>query len=272
MIQFIDQLIAAGEYQAASILINKAITQQVNLGGRHITYANALLLNSDWSSLTSIMPQDTNFFLTSGWLNSLRHQRPVNKDNQPIPWLTYPAIDYIDTVIKSDWRIFEWGSGNSTLWWAAKTTSVVAVEDNSEWFNEIKSQMPSNVSLKNITEKSAYVDEILAYEDNSFDVIVIDGSHRNECARAAIPKLKHTGMLIFDNSDGAEYDESMIFLNSNGFFRNDFWGLIPSYLYKNCTSIFYRENSLLKDLPPPSRHVSSVGISCFQAMENTKLA
>lgn len=270
MINVIEQLLLAEEYQAASILINKLIESKSDLAGRHITYANSILLGCDWDRLTSIMPKNTNTLITSGWLNSLKQRRPVNLTNQPIPWLTYPAIDFLDSIVKKDWKVFEWGSGNSTLWWAERVSSVTAIEDDTDWYNEIKAQMPTNVRLLNITGQEEYSNAMSLGESEQFDVIVIDGSFRNECAIKCVERLSNSGIIIFDNSDGNEYDSSMSLLNECGFIRNDYWGLIPSYMYKNCTSIFYKDTSFLKNLPPPSQHVSSVGISCFQAIADER--
>jgi tetratricopeptide (TPR) repeat protein len=48
----------------------------------------------------------------------------------------------------------------------------------------------------------------------------------------------------------------------------DFWGLIPSHIYKNCTSILLKNSGILQSLSGlPSEHRSSVGISCGQATD-----
>ena len=40
-------------------------------------------------------------------------------------------------------------------------------------------------------------------------------------------KVKHDGIIIFDNSDMQSHDEGQIFLEESGFSRLDFWGLVP---------------------------------------------
>jgi len=267
MIKQIDQFLSSGQLKEAAVLIEDALKNGVDLQGRHITYANVLMQCCAWDKIATLMPEDTNTLITSGWIKSLAHGRPLNYKNEPIPWITYPAIDFLDSIVKRNWKTFEWGAGNSTLWWASKVDSVVSIEDNIVWYKEIISKMPSNAFVCNHVDKLEYANSIRSYPDKSFDVIVIDGSHRNDCAKKSINKLKDSGIIVFDNSDSSEYNESMVFLNNNGFFRIDFWGLIPSYMYKNCTSVFCRDSSLFTGAPPPSRHVSSVGISCFQAIE-----
>ena len=57
----------------------------------------------------------------------------TDKLNRPIPWYTYAAIDYLDQLDFSEKRVFEYGSGNSTLYWSQRCKAVVAVEHSEEW-------------------------------------------------------------------------------------------------------------------------------------------
>lgn len=266
----IENFIKQGNFKGAAELIKKLIYTRQDLMGRHVHYAHILLLASDWREITSLLPKDTNHFLTSGWILSVANGRPTNNEGKPIPWYTYPAIDFLDSIKKRNWIIFEWGCGNSTLWWSKNVSQVFSVEDNEMWFNNISQQIPSNVNLNYKNTQDSYVHAIDNHEQNYFDVIVIDGSYRNECSFNCIQFLKESGIVIFDNSDGKDYNEGINFFQTNGFRRLDFWGLIPSYLYKNCTSIFFRDISFIDGIEIPSSHQSSVGISCFQAMDKLK--
>ncbi len=38
---------------------------------------------------------------------------PVNNNAKPLPWFTYPAIEYLNQLDLSSCAIFEWGCGNS---------------------------------------------------------------------------------------------------------------------------------------------------------------
>ncbi len=246
-------------------LIKHGLQTGADFKGLHIDYAHVLLLQADWLGITQLMPGGTNILEASGWLTSLASGRPVNARREPIPWLTYPAIDFLDSVVKSDWLVFEWGAGNSTRWWSKRVHHVYSMESNAEWCDEVKSGLAGNVTLSHRDRGDEYVDFIGSFEDNSFDVIVIDADHRNNCAKAAVPKLKDNGFIVFDNSDSADFDEGVSFLCKSGLYRLDFWGLIPSYLYKNCTSVFFRDPEVLRTNQLPSRHESSVGMSCAQA-------
>jgi hypothetical protein len=263
----IDSLITEGNYKEAAELIKQLIYSGQNLMGKHVNYAHILLLASNWQEITSLLPKDTNHFLTSGWLLSVGSGMPLNNEGKPIPWYTYPAIDFLDAIKKHNWFVFEWGSGYSTLWWAQHVKKVYSIEDNELWFNQIFHQVPNNVQLKYENKNETYINSINNHELKYFDVIVIDGLYRNECSLNCVRYLKDSGIIIFDNSDRKEYEEGMTFLKRNGFKRLDFWGLAPSYMYKSCTSCFFLDIDFLNDMDIPSLHRSSVGISCAQAID-----
>lgn len=53
-----------------------------------------------------------------GQLRTIREKRCIDKLGNPIPWYTYPAIEYLKTIDFSRKLVFEYGGGSSTLWWA----------------------------------------------------------------------------------------------------------------------------------------------------------
>lgn len=265
----IFELARAGKLKEAAAQICQKVDRNEDLENMNIALAHILLLAGDWAYMNRLLPKDTNFFMTSGFLNSIGMGRPINNLDQPVPWFTYPAIDFLDGIVQREWSVFEWGSGNSTLWWASRVESVTAVEDDATWFEEVTKQMPENAKVLK-REGPEYYSAISEFEGSTFDAIIVDGSSRNDCARFAVSHLKENGILIFDNSDDGRYEESSDFLKDMGFLRIDFWGLIPSYLYKNCTSIYFKDPQILGNYKHPSKHQSSVGMSCFQAMGKNK--
>lgn len=270
MIEEIDSCISRGDVDGASALIIRALETGHNLSEKGILYANVLMLTTKWSGINALLPANTNSFVSSGWVNSLIAGRPVNADGNAVPWFTYPAIDFLDSIVRPDWKVLEWGSGNSTLWWASRVASILAVENDENWFNEIRNQMPSNATLRLETEESRYVGAASAADGDPFDAIVVDGRFRNACAQAAIERVSENGVIIFDNSDRFEYQEGHDKLARSGFYRLDFWGLVPSYFYKNCTSIHFKDPELLKPRQAPHAHQSSVGVSCEQSLQSLR--
>lgn len=184
------------------------------------------------------------FLRESGWDASARTQAPVDPRGRPLPWYTYGAIAFLDERVTPDMRVFEYGSGSSTRWWAARAGKVVAVEDDAAWFHRVGETLPENVDLR-FAAGTEYV-RAPAQDAGPFDVVVIDGSDRNRCAEYAVPALKDDGVVVWDNADWTEmFQDGMDTLQDAGFRRIGFRGLGPLNGYGWMTSVFYRRNNCL---------------------------
>ena len=50
-----------------------------------------------------------------GWFSEFKTGEPVDKNFEPLPWLTYPFIDFIIERLSKEFSVFEIGNGNSAL-------------------------------------------------------------------------------------------------------------------------------------------------------------
>ncbi len=129
-----------------------------------------------------------------GWLKSWWRRRPVDTAGKPLPWLTYPAIDFISQFDFSDASVFEWGSGYSTLWWAERCRRIVTVESNVKWVAYIKPLLPTAVEfIVSSFDVEAEVAALTGLTERHFDVFVIDnhGPFRWRCAEVAASSRFH---------------------------------------------------------------------------------
>jgi hypothetical protein len=183
---------------------------------------------------------------TSGWLRSASARRPVDADGKPLPWYTYPAISFLTPRIKPDFSVFEYGSGNSTLWWAGKVKKVRAVEHDPVWSEIVRGMLPENARLDVFALEAggAYSKASLAANEK-FDVIVIDGRDRINCAHTAVTALTSRGVLVWDNTERRRYHSGFGRLYELGFRRLEFRGLAPIRAIALETSIFYRPDNCL---------------------------
>src|SRR5215470_6163569 len=62
-----------------------------------------------------------------------------------LPWLTYPAIRFLANRLQGR-RLFEFGSGSSTLWYADRASEVYSIENDGEWFADIQQQIAPKVN------------------------------------------------------------------------------------------------------------------------------
>jgi len=198
-----------------------------------------LLPRAVWASLRDYMILSVGF----GHYQTCRRWECIDKDGNPIPWFTYPAIEYLRQIDLSEKAVFEYGSGYSTLFWAQRCKQVIAVEDNREWHERIAKQLPGNVQYRLLANKEEYIGAIHRCLE-PLDVIVIDGKHRRECSLAARSKLRDDGFIILDNSDW--YPETSRFLRDSDLIEVDMSGFGPIVGFTSTTSFYFSRNVRLK--------------------------
>ncbi|HTW74622.1 MAG TPA: hypothetical protein VMD56_06835 [Steroidobacteraceae bacterium] len=181
---------------------------------------------------------------TTGWLRSRREKAAVDPSGRPVPWWTYPSAQFIAPRIHRAMRVFEYGSGASTLWWAARVSAVVACEYDATWYRRMSGIVPANVTLVHVPDSANFPRQILSC-DEPFDVVTIDAEERVECARACVRAMRPDGVIVWDNSDRAKYQEGFDFLRDLKFRRLDFFGLGPIDVTGWSTSVFYRTENCL---------------------------
>jgi hypothetical protein len=186
------------------------------------------------------------FLSEMGWFRSQRERMPVDRDGNPLPWLTYACIEFLRHRVRPDWSVFEFGSGGSTRWWAARVGRLVSVEHDRAWYERMAPLLPPKVEYlhHDLVPGGAYCQSILAFA-GEFDVVVIDGRDRVNCARNCVPALRPAGIVIWDNSERDKYAEGYAFLQGHGFRRIDFTGLGPVNLNGWSTALFYRDGNCL---------------------------
>lgn len=172
-----------------------------------------------------------------GGHEAFNRKLPFDNNLNPLPWYTYPGIEFLQQFQFLSCNIFEFGSGNSSLFWSKKSQSVISVESDPDWYTFGIQDLSPNRTLLLKTECNEYVETILRYE-TQFDVIVIDGLYRYNCAVESMIKLKDGGIIVLDNSDW--FPDTARLLRDAGFTQTDFIGAGPVNSYAWCTSVFFR--------------------------------
>ncbi len=163
----------------------------------------------------------------------------IDSNGDPIPWYSYPAIEYIKQLDFSDKSVFEYGSGNSTRFWACRCKKLVSIENDRAWYEKIKKKLPStstSVEYKLFDSESDYIESIRKYPDK-WDVIIIDGINRYDCAIEALKRLKEDGLIILDNSDWKEKTSKL--LRDADLIEVDMSGFGPINGYTSTTSFYF---------------------------------
>jgi len=111
-----------------------------------------------------------------------------------MPWYTSPCLEWLSTIDLKGKYVFEYGLGDSSEWFIQKSAITCGVDHNLAY---VPKQRGAYYMVA-LTEESYSGISIMRFVD-SFDIIVIDGIHRDKCTKYALQKLKHGGYLIIDN-------------------------------------------------------------------------
>jgi len=162
------------------------------------------------------------------WLESLKMDYFLNKKQ---PWLVFDAIDFLNSLPLENKRVFEYGSGGSTLYWLSRNMLSVSVEHDPGWFELVRVHLEISMEMdyrlvqpqKSVAKVSLdiadpllylsgdtrfqgynfknYASQIDTFPDEYFDVVLVDGRARPACIMHSAPKVKVNGLLILDNAD-----------------------------------------------------------------------
>jgi len=181
-----------------------------------------------------------------GWVESVRTRKPCGRDGSPVPWMNYHVIGFLRERLGEDLALFEYGSGNSTVFYAALVGHVTSVEMDEDWFEHVRTTMPTNVQLMFFRpdEYGEYA-TMAARQDRKFDVVVVDAADRTECLMHAPDALTERGVVMLDDCNFDVHAPGIEFLAGRGFRRLDFEGIKPASIRAYRTSIFYRDGNCL---------------------------
>lgn len=181
-----------------------------------------------------------------------------------LPWWTFGAVDAVATFLDSKQekaRVFEFGAGASTVWLARRSAEVISVDHDAEFIAPLRSVLEASgkarvevvrpVAARGVpgearSNRAGYEElafdeyvETITRQRGTFDLIVIDGRSRSACLAAAIPKLADGGIVLFDNSNRAEYQAA---LYASGLELERLRGWAPALPFPSETSLLRRRS------------------------------
>jgi predicted O-methyltransferase YrrM len=188
-------------------------------------------------------------------------QRTLKPNASPLgdraPWLTYDAIRFLERIVRPDMRVFEYGAGGSSLFFATRVREGFSVEHDPAWAAEVQQTVaaqgikhwqvelirPAGAAagpdpadpahyLSSGTDFAGqsfrdYAAAIDRFADGWFQVVVVDGRARPSCARHAVPKLAPGGWLLLDNAERPHYARVRADLARLGWVEQTFAGPSP---------------------------------------------
>lgn len=188
------------------------------------------------------------FSARSGHFKSSMRAAAVSQAGTPLPWYTYPAIDFLRTRPLQGCRVLEFGGGQSTRWWASRAREVVTLEGDPEWYASLAGTLPENVQLRLVSMADGPaclvdVERVIAeFGPEAYDIVIVDGLWRQFLADVACRVVAPHGAIIVDNAEGYETFERY---RDRGLNRVDFYGHVPGVVLPQCTSVYFGDRSFL---------------------------
>jgi hypothetical protein len=198
---------------------------------------------------------------TRHWLYSLtKVHDSVAMVELDVPWWTYRAVDEVERWLGArprPARVFEYGSGASTVWLARRSASVVSVEHHEEFAALMRRllapidnatllvrpatptadpEVPSAKEGYAGLDFTAYVGAI-GETEGEIDLVVVDGRARERCLDQALPRLAPDGLVVFDNSRRRRYRRA---IGAAPVVEHRLAGLTPTLPYPDQTSLLRR--------------------------------
>ena len=199
------------------------------------------------------------------WFKSFRAERSLL--DQATPWIPFEASHWLEDYLTPEMKVFEYGSGGSTIFFAQRVAQLFSVEHEKRWHwlvskaleqraltncsyqlqepyltagmasQERSSEISNSAAPKFIFDEreseypfmsfDKYVSAIDAHGDGTFDLVFVDGRARRGCVNRAIPKVRRGGYLMLDNSNNADMAECVRKLQC--YPRSDFRGIAPGW-------------------------------------------
>jgi hypothetical protein len=227
------------------------------------------------------------------WTYSLtRVHDSIELANLDVPWWTYGAIEAVETWLagrSKPARVFEYGSGASTVWLARRAGEVHSVEHHRGFAEHLRpllqeagqvtlhvveprrTSVPAVPSSKEGCQGLDFADYVASIHSvgGEFDLIVIDGRARAACLFAARTHLAADGVVVFDNSWRRRYRTA---ISDSGLSEWAIRGLVPTLPYPDQTSLLrydpkpgnHKEHNQ-KDQQTKTRHLRAVPAGSYRS-------
>lgn len=185
------------------------------------------------------------------------------------PQMNYRAIDRLLSKMMQVKNIFEYGSGQLTLFWVYYGKNLVSIEHDPSTYQYMKAQLSSEFLIDyrliepeidiyenkydNLSSTFSlddfqsdaykgysfqkYVESIEEFSDGYFDIVLIGGPAGSSCIKQSIKKIKPGGLLIIKSlsNDNFAQEVKMLLVDWD---REIFFGPVPGKLYQERTAVY----------------------------------
>jgi hypothetical protein len=145
------------------------------------------------------------------------------------PWVTFEAMRLLERRVRPDSRVFEYGSGGSTVFLGRRAGQVVSVEHDPAWYATVREAVSAIPSVELVLAEPRpprhpdeaafastspgletmtfidYVKVVDRYPEHHFDLLIVDGRARPSAFFRAESKVRVGGIVLLDDSERSRY-------------------------------------------------------------------
>jgi hypothetical protein len=171
-----------------------------------------------------------------------------------LPWISFGALKFLNTFLRPEHEVFEYGGGGSTLYFARRTNRVLTLENHPEWHKILTAALaqkqlhnaqcvyqPVSGDEPGLFRNDAFFQRI---REQLWDVVLIDcycgysttryGLLRPYAFKLALNQVKRGGIIVLD--DSWMYRE--LLASRTGWRITDFVGAGPCRYGVTSTAVF----------------------------------
>ena len=186
---------------------------------------------------------------------SVLNERGILRDpsqldpDQAAPLLTWPFIDFLESLDLSGQRLLELGAGASTLWFQQRFAQVRSFETNPEWQHVLRPLLAPNAKLSLLSLAELEAAE-LEYRGEQF-VLVDFAGRRTRFLERFFARLgsRRPPAIVLDNADW--YRKGAAVLARRGYQELPFYGFKSGQSFISCTSLFIDRESFAGAVKEP---------------------
>ena len=185
--------------------------------------------------------------LLSSWVLPWWEEFFVDEQKMHKPWWTVAAVEFVTPRLTKEMTVFEYGCGNSTLYFSQYVKQVISAEHDKEWYQKMLAICPDNVMLhlRESVDDGQYA-KTITEQNCKFDIVLVDGADRDTCIYHAINQIKANGVIIVANAEMDYCAVGVKYLLDNGFKKINCEGAVYGAPFaRNETAIFYKDKNCL---------------------------
>lgn len=156
---------------------------------------------------------------------------------------SFSILEFFNEKLNKSQSMFEYGSGNSTLYFAKRIKNITSICPDEELHQKL---LKDTLHLDNITLRvyglnRNYANAIVAEgPEKQYELISVNGLHRAACAINAQAQLTSDGILMLNDSEGENNEQVFDYYNKKGFNYISFSSQNPYDNNKQAITLFYK--------------------------------